>query len=187
MSTKSAAPESGSRRLAISRLCAACGLCCDGTLYGRVTVDAVEAARIERRRLPMLVVAGERVLPQPCPAYEPGGCTVYDDRPRSCVRYECLLYRRVTAGEIGIDEAASRVTRARHRAAALRTLLPSDNRAPLVDALVALVGDGVDDARGRRENAELLLAAAALAAACRRDFDPRFGRTRDAHRDGDPE
>jgi Fe-S-cluster containining protein len=161
-----------------AELCAACGLCCDGTLHGRVVVDTAEAEQLTRLRLPLVDDGSAPALPQPCAAHASGGCTVYAHRPSACAVYECEVYRQLGRGEIAPAAALARVADARRLAEAVRALLPGHERRPLVDALATVlagVGDGIGD---RRAHAELLLAAASLTAACRA-LDPRFGRVRD--------
>ena len=91
-------------------LCQRCGLCCDGTLFTRTPLEPGEAAP------PPLVAAGAH-LPQPCAALSGLRCTVYADRPRSCRRYECLLYGALAQGEVTLDEALAVVAEARARVA----------------------------------------------------------------------
>jgi hypothetical protein len=102
----------------LSALCRSCGLCCDGSLFGRVDLEAreVEGARTHRLR----VVAGGRCFEQPCGALAaiPGSsgeraCAVYEERPRSCRRFECRLYSKYRGEGGPIDEPLSVVRRAR--------------------------------------------------------------------------
>jgi Fe-S-cluster containining protein len=84
----------------LSSLCQSCGLCCDGSLFGRVDLetDEVEGALKNRLR----VVGGGRSFEQPCSAFaaaagQPGdrcGCSLYEHRPLSCRRFVCRLYER---------------------------------------------------------------------------------------------
>lgn len=76
-------------------LCRACGLCCDGTLFGLVPVTAEEA---RRTRLPLVRALG---TPQPCAALGADrACGVYADRPGACRAFVCrLAHERVAAPE----------------------------------------------------------------------------------------
>jgi Fe-S-cluster containining protein len=160
-----------------AKLCAACGLCCDGTLYGRVTLADTEGARLAPIRLPLAVHGEGQVLPQPCAAHGANGCTIYEMRPGSCARYECVVYKRVQRTEITLEAGVALVQRARRLADELRALLPSAERRPLIDTLGAVLGGATEDGGDRRAHGQLLLAAASLAAACRA-LDPRFGEAR---------
>jgi Fe-S-cluster containining protein len=84
----------------LALLCQQCALCCDGSLFGRVPLDASEVAAARRHRL--RVVAGGASFEQPCAALEPSGppgderrgCSMYAERPLACRRFECVLYDR---------------------------------------------------------------------------------------------
>lgn len=168
-----------------AELCAACGLCCDGTLYGRVTVDDAEAARLQHLRLPLAPHGGGRVLPQPCAAYGSGGCAIYPERPGDCARYECLVYRQVRRGEMNLAAGLALVTRTRRLADEVRALLPGQDGRALIDALGSVLSGATDSSHARRAHAALLLAAASLAAACR-TLDPRFGGQRGSNSSEEP-
>lgn len=79
----------------LGALCRACGLCCDGSLFGRVTLDPSEVETARKNRL--------RVLPsgasfeQPCSALGAApdfACAAYAERPRRCREFTCKLYAR---------------------------------------------------------------------------------------------
>lgn len=68
-------------------LCRACGLCCDGSLFGRVPL-----AEDERVHLPL--APGGNAFDQPCPAHVDDACTIYETRPRACREFTCRLLAR---------------------------------------------------------------------------------------------
>ena len=76
----------------MSELCLACGLCCDGSLFGRVPLapEEVDVARKNRLR----VIPSGRAMEQPCAALEGGACTAYAERPNACRAFECRLHER---------------------------------------------------------------------------------------------
>jgi Fe-S-cluster containining protein len=82
----------------LETLCQSCGLCCDGSLFGRVTLASEEAEPARRRHL--RVVANGKVFEQPCSALaspdgdKPRICSIYWDRPLSCRAFVCRLYER---------------------------------------------------------------------------------------------
>ncbi|HYH37316.1 MAG TPA: YkgJ family cysteine cluster protein [Azospirillum sp.] len=89
---------------AAQSLCTACGLCCDGTLFGRTTVSPEhDGALLGLERFEGF--RDQPALPQPCPALEGGRCAVYESRPRACRRYRCELLRKVDRAEVSYDEA----------------------------------------------------------------------------------
>jgi Fe-S-cluster containining protein len=120
--TPTAQPASSAE---LSSLCEYCGLCCDGTLFGRVDLGAEEVAGARGRRL--RIVPGGRSFEQPCSALDvagrhPGGrrsCTIYEERPLSCRRFVCRLYEKYRCEGGSIEEALSVVRRARSLLASL--------------------------------------------------------------------
>jgi uncharacterized protein len=84
----------------LGTLCQSCGLCCDGSLFGRVPLDPDEVARARRHRLHVL--DNGKAFEQPCTALSvgepPSGarrvCSIYEDRPLSCRRFTCRLLAR---------------------------------------------------------------------------------------------
>lgn len=95
----------------MSALCLACGLCCDGSLFGFVPLEPAEIAPARARGL--AVIASGRGFEQPCPALR-GGCTLYAERPAACRRFTCRLLAR--------DGPVSAVHRVRALMAQLRAL-----------------------------------------------------------------
>jgi Fe-S-cluster containining protein len=82
----------------LARLCQSCGLCCDGSLFGRVALEPDEILVARKRRL--RVLASGKGFEQPCAALAALGagesrtCSIYLDRPRSCRRFVCRLHER---------------------------------------------------------------------------------------------
>jgi len=109
---------------AASRLCAACGMCCDGTIFHHVRLQAGDSAKalaalglkLKRKR------KRDHIL-QPCPAHRNGQCSIYHDRPERCRLFECKQLQGVAAGEITEAEAAARIREALERVDRLLELL----------------------------------------------------------------
>jgi hypothetical protein len=76
----------------LATLCKACGLCCDGSLFGRVALEPDELEAARKNRLPL--VRDGSAFEQPCTSYVQNACTCYDERPRACRRFVCRLYER---------------------------------------------------------------------------------------------
>lgn len=78
------------------KLCQSCGLCCDGSLFGRVTIQPAEVRRARKNHLHVL--EGGNAIEQPCSALstsdERCACSIYADRLRSCRAFTCRLYDR---------------------------------------------------------------------------------------------
>ena len=167
-------------------LCLSCGLCCDGTLFGQIPVDAaepVEAFRAAGLRItPDRGGEGRYELPQPCLRFENGRCRTYGCRPAACSSYRCRLLQGVEAGEMALQEAKGIVQSAREKRRRLRPLLdrhfPELAGEPLVRAIRIVEGRmaGMDESRRRRfleVHGEFLFVAASFKGCLRRGFRPR--------------
>ncbi len=120
-------PESGEVNLG-EQLCGACGLCCDGTLFDLVKLEASDdAAKLKALGLPVTVSRGKVPVtrfPQPCAALcEDRTCRLYADRPWQCRVFECGVFKDAKAGRITYTVAQRLVKQARRRADNARRLL----------------------------------------------------------------
>ncbi len=128
-------------------LCGHCGLCCDGSLFEDVVLDAGELAPIEARV--GYSVDGERFrLHQPCQALAEGRCTVYADRPRGCRAFECGVLQEVRSGGMDLKAAMEEIDRTRMDLQAIETLLEAlgntDRTLPLTDRCQAVLAEPLD-------------------------------------------
>lgn len=110
------------------QLCGACGLCCDGTLFDLVKLEAGDdAAKLKALGLPVAVSRGKAPVsrfPQPCAALcADRTCRLYADRPWQCRVFECGVFKEAKAGRITADAALRLVKQARRRADKARRLL----------------------------------------------------------------
>jgi Fe-S-cluster containining protein len=116
----------------LSALCQSCGLCCDGSLFGRVGLEAEEVEGARKRRLH--VVGGGRAFEQPCSAFvvaadavgaresrDRGGCAIYGERPLACRRFACRLYDTFRREGGSLEESLSVVRRVRELLASVVT------------------------------------------------------------------
>src|SRR4051794_40492279 len=80
----------------LEALCRSCGLCCDGSLFGRVTLEAEEVRGA--RALHLHVLERGNAFEQPCSALstldDRCACSIYEGRPRACRAFTCRLYDR---------------------------------------------------------------------------------------------
>jgi Fe-S-cluster containining protein len=149
----------------LSSLCQSCGLCCDGSLFGRVDLETqeIEGARKHRLR----VVPSGKSFEQPCSAFagaarRPGdrrGCTIYEERPLSCRRFVCRLYEKYRRDGGSIEEPLSMVRRARSLLASLG--LPSLG-VPALEDTPRTIGPPERDAADHRDAADAAQARAEL-------------------------
>ena len=119
-------------------ICLSCGLCCDGSIFTRITlalsdrVDILEAAGV------VLSKKDERTeMRLRCTALDGTCCTIYEDRPVRCGLFTCALHRRHSAGEVGTDEALATIAKTR------------ELQAKVLDGLAAMLDDGDVRAPGR--------------------------------------
>jgi len=109
-------------------LCLACGLCCDGTLFGHVRLGAQDDPRkLKALGLPVSTSRSEPPINrfrQPCSALcADRRCRVYTDRPTQCRTFECRVFQDLRAGRLDPEAARRRVIQARRRASRVRALL----------------------------------------------------------------
>jgi hypothetical protein len=105
-----------------ARLCAACGMCCDGVLFHSVALQPGDSARaLSALGLKIKRRGGAHFL-QPCSAHQNSCCTIYDQRPTRCRLFNCRQLLRVGTGEISEAMALDKIREAReqiHRVNAL--------------------------------------------------------------------
>lgn len=93
-------------------LCVGCGMCCDGTLYGRARVSPGEESRIADAGLELVEGQDKTYFRLPCRFFGCGQCTIYEDRFDVCRTFTCALYRRLDADEVTPEKARSIVNMA---------------------------------------------------------------------------
>lgn len=110
------------------KLCLACGLCCDGTLFGHVRLGPGDNAP-QLKSLGLPVHTSRSLTPvlrlrQPCTALcADRTCRIYAHRPTQCRAYECGVFQQLRAGQMDFPAALRRVKQARLRANRARQLL----------------------------------------------------------------
>jgi len=164
----------------LERLCLACGLCCDGSLFERIEVLPSDLTRLGHRAPVTAPSPPADRLPQPCEylgrSSSSGAsacvCKVYAQRPACCASFRCGLLESLSRRERDYQECARLVEDARGRARHLRESLDLPLDAPLWTAIAKHLGDlgALDDAASRRRHAEALMDAAELRALCARVF-----------------
>ncbi len=97
-----------------SRLCAACGMCCDGTMFQIVRMQPGEVpAELGKLGLKIRCRDGEYFMEQPCSALRENCCTVYEQRPVRCRLFNCQQLGRVEIGETTEPEAMAMILETR--------------------------------------------------------------------------
>ena len=110
------------------KLCLACGLCCDGSLFGHVRLGpGDDAEKLKSLGLPVSTSRSRTPLtrfPQPCAALcADRTCRLYADRPSQCRSFECGVFKDARAGRITFIAALRLVGQARRQADRIRGLL----------------------------------------------------------------
>jgi hypothetical protein len=124
----------------LATLCKACGLCCDGSLFGRVPLEPDEIAAARKNRLP--IVREGNAFEQPCSAYVHNTCKSYDARPRACRRFTCRLYARHEREGGPLAPKLEAVRRVRELLDLVRPLGPEKARSsPVFDELAQRLED----------------------------------------------
>jgi uncharacterized protein len=109
---------------AASRLCTACGMCCDGTMFQIVKMQPGDcAAELGRLGLKVRSRGGEFHMEQPCAALKELKCTVYEKRPTRCRLFHCQQLRLMETGETTEAEALNLIHETRAQAAQVRDLI----------------------------------------------------------------
>ena len=107
-----------------SRLCTACGLCCNGVMFHAVRLQPGDSAkalaalglRLKRKKRQQFIL-------QPCPAWRESRCSIYEQRPERCRLFECRQLKRVAAGEITEAAALEKIRDVQRRVAFVNGLL----------------------------------------------------------------
>ena len=109
---------------AASRLCAECGLCCNGVMFHTVKLQPADSAKdLAALGLKLKRKKGASYLRQPCPAFRGSHCAIYASRPERCRLFECRQLKRVAAGEITEAAALERIRDVQRRVEELEELL----------------------------------------------------------------
>jgi Fe-S-cluster containining protein len=110
------------------QLCLACGMCCDGALFGHVKLGPGDDARkLKALGLPVSVSRSGPPIArfrQPCAALcSDLTCRIYADRPSQCRSFECGVFKDAHAGRIKFPAALRLVKQARQLVEKIRALL----------------------------------------------------------------
>jgi Fe-S-cluster containining protein len=108
----------------VARLCAACGMCCNGVLFHGMAVQPEDSLRaMAAKGLRAKRRDGELQFQQPCPAHDGNCCRIYAERPQRCRAFACRQLEGVFNGEILESAAMEKIQEARRRSDLVRELL----------------------------------------------------------------
>ena len=136
-----------------AELCTDCGICCDGTLFSSVSLQAPGLTAARAHRLPLLETRDGYKLELPCAALRGVLCGIYQERPEQCADYSCALLERVGDEEMSFDEARGTIEDTR---AARARVVEAIGATPWWSARQAARERARAEPAWARENAELL-------------------------------
>ena len=103
---------------AASRLCLACGLCCNGVLFQIVRLQPGDSVKqLEALGLKLNRKKHEPYFRQPCRLLNDCTCTQYAARPSRCRLFECELLRRLAENAVSESYARQCIDEARRQVA----------------------------------------------------------------------
>ena len=112
-----------------SRLCSACGLCCNGVMFHTVKMQPADSPKaLAALGLKLKRKSGAQYLQQPCPAFCGTHCAIYDSRPERCRVFECRQLKRIAAGETDEATALERIREVQRRVGEMEELFKKTGR-----------------------------------------------------------
>lgn len=163
---------------AISKLCPACGLCCNGVLFGDVELQPTDDAKLLKKLGVEFFRKGlKTAFPQPCSCLVNGLCRIYSDRPKRCATFDCGLLKRVQNEKMTPAAALKKISEAKRRAdevlKLVRQLGNKDESLPLNQRYSAVIAEPIDmsaDEADIERRGELMMAVSRLVESLERDF-----------------
>ena len=160
---------------AASRLCAECGLCCNGVMFHTVKLQPADSAKdLAALGLKLKRKKGANYILQPCPAFCGSHCSIYESRPERCRLFECRQLKRVAAGEITEAAALERIRDVQRRVGELEELLEkagtTNRKRPLSKRCEKAMTEPVSDCAAAENQQRLALAMRELDALLDREF-----------------
>jgi len=162
----------------IAKLCPACGLCCNGVLFGDVELQRGETAkRFSKLGVTLFRKGRKTAFAQPCACLMNGLCRIYADRPQRCATFDCGLLKRVQQETLSAAAALQKIAEAKRRAAQVlklvRQLGNTDEALPLNRRYAAVIAQPIDmsaDEADIERRGELMMAVSRLVESLECDF-----------------
>ncbi|MEI6072127.1 MAG: YkgJ family cysteine cluster protein [Verrucomicrobiae bacterium] len=105
------------------RLCAACGMCCNGAMFHSVPLLPGDSAR-ELSARGLKVKRGKKSrISQPCPAHKESHCAIYAHRPARCRVFVCRQLEALASGAASEADALGKIREAKALAVRVGELL----------------------------------------------------------------
>lgn len=133
-----------------SRLCTACGMCCNGVLFHIVRLQPMDSVKaLEALGMKLSRKKREPYFNQPCRFLHGCTCSIYQARPQRCRLFECRQILGLQAGDTTEEEAGGRITEVRARVRQVEGLLEAqgnaENQKPLMERCTQVlqeIGEG---------------------------------------------
>ena len=95
-------------------ICISCGICCDGTLFNRASLEPGEKGQLpEKIEQNYFQVNGVDKFKLPC-LYFDGKCTIYDQKKAIiCSAFRCQLLNNFSVGKISINDTMNVISKAK--------------------------------------------------------------------------
>jgi hypothetical protein len=163
---------------AIAKLCPACGLCCNGVLFGDVELQRSDDPKhLASLGVKLFRKGRKTAFAQPCACLVKGLCRIYAERPQRCSTFDCGLLKRVQAGKTTPAAALKKIAEAKRRAdevlKLVRALGNTDESLPLNQRYSAVIAEPIDmsaDEADIERRGELMMAVSRLVETLERDF-----------------
>lgn len=163
---------------AIARLCPACGLCCNGVLFGDVEIQkSDDAEALTKHGLKLFRKGRTRAFAQPCACLVKGLCRIYADRPQRCATFDCGLLKRVQARKTTPTLALKKIAEAKRRSTEVLKLVQllghTDESLPLNQRYAAIMAEPIDmaaDEAAIERRGALMMAVSRLVEILEHDF-----------------
>lgn len=163
---------------AIDQLCTACGLCCNGVLFGDVELQRGDDARkLAALGVELFAKGRKKVFNQPCACLANGLCKIYEDRPVRCRSFDCRALQRVQQGRLTVGAARKSIAQAKQLSEEVlrlvRALGDTSESQPLNRRYATVMAQPMDLAGDESQlelRGDLMLAVGQLVDVLERDF-----------------
>ncbi len=165
---------------AASRLCAGCGMCCDGSIFHTVRLQPADSAKALAALGLKLKRKNKRdLILQPCPAHRNCHCSIYSERPERCRLFACRQLQAVAAGATTETAAAAKIREALAQIATIHDCIrragEKKPKGPLTVRAAKILAEPLDatDGAATELHSDLSRALADFEALVERDFRPQ--------------
>lgn len=154
---------------AASRLCTACGMCCNGVLFHIVRLGPQDSVKeLEALGMKLGRKKREPYFRQPCAFLKECRCQIYAARPTRCREFECRQLHLLAAREVTEDEVMQLIDEVKTRVARIEDLLGEAGNSASDEPLAERCAQVLE--AGESEDGELAQAMTGLSGMLSRNF-----------------